>query len=384
MMFTSKDRVEGIIRRKFSKVKNSLDEDELSFVIEGLINQNNDLTRKLEHIQTLADDVDQRVQDSVVPENNLKAREQKKERERGSISISELEEAEQLIAIAKQEAEEIIWEKVLSAEQEAWDIVKAAEEEAETFKKLAREEATNIINEAKSKSEAAERKAREILTEALDKVDSIKALAEEEAGRLISEVKETAERMAEARISSAEEEGQNIIAKAVKTAELEAQRIKREAEKILLMSKKMGEDDVKDKFNAFCEELLSGTEYPDIRRAIPVTHANADKKEESLALYQGTVELSVKPPVALDRIVKLHRHLRANPGIRVMKMRGTKDKGLRMQLLLKDRTPLLDILRTLPEVKTASDLRQEAASKAGSPLFSSNKPVNRIVVRTKE
>ena len=314
-----------------------------------------------------------------------------------STAVSVSESMEIILAEARQKAEEIVWERVLWAEQQAWDTIEETEKEAEKIKRLAQDEAEGIIAEARMKSEAAERQAQQILNAAMEKVDSITALAKEEAGKLIAEVKTKAERMAELRVSRAEEEGQCIIEKAVKKAEAEARRIvdeavqkaeteaqhvKQEAERMLLMSRKLGEEEVKDQFNKFCEELVANTEYIASRKETLTAQVPVDKKE-SPVLYDGTVELAIKPPVALDRIVKLHRHLRATPQIRVMRMKATKDKGLRMQLLLKGRTPLLDILRALPEVKAVSTRPQNASKVTVTPAVGAGGAASRITVTTR-
>jgi hypothetical protein len=88
--------------------------------------------------------------------------------------------------------------------------------------------------------------------------------------------------------------------------------------------------------------------------------------------------------VTLDRIVKLHRHLREAPQIRVLNVKRSADKGLRMQLFLRDRTPLLDILKAMPEVKKVSALRSRAANEATSQRAAGEGAFSRVAVTTRE
>ncbi|UCC60672.1 MAG: DivIVA domain-containing protein, partial [Dehalococcoidia bacterium] len=110
-MLNAKDRIEELKGRKFRMSKNGLDEVEVSSLIESLINQNNDLIRKLER--------------------------------RGS--------AEEIAKQTKIEDGER--KTIASAEQQAREVIRAAEERAEAIKGSARVEAGNIIAEAKKKSE---------------------------------------------------------------------------------------------------------------------------------------------------------------------------------------------------------------------------------------
>ena len=379
-MFTSKGKAGEIQRQKFGAVDNGLDEAEVAALVSNLIDQNNDLLSKQEHLRSLTKLLEKAVLKAQEEADSILAEAEKEANAKVAAIITKAEtEAEELIAEARQRAEESAQEKIPQAEQRASDIIKAAEEEAEAIKGPARREAKGIVTEARQKSEAAERQSQELLIEATEKVESIKGLAEEEASRLIADVKQQAECLAKAKITKAEEEGQKIIEEAMNTAEIETQRIRQKAEQILLMSKKLGEDEIRENFERFCEGLLSSSTDAGEGVAALNGSGQADRKQ-NLALYDGTVELTIPPPIALDRIVKLHRHLRGTPDIKIMEMKGTADKGLRMQLHLRSRTPLLNILEAMPEVKKASDPPQRAGSIAHSQPATGKRPVRRIVV----
>jgi vacuolar-type H+-ATPase subunit H len=211
----------------------------------------------------------------------------------------------------------------------------------------------------------------------------MKDLAEQEASRLISEVKQRAERSAELKIAQAEDEGRRIIEEAVKTAEMEAQHIKGEAGQTLQVSKKLDTDRIQERFDKCFDEFPSGAADTGRSREIPADRTQVENKEE-LALYGGTVELAIRPPITLDRIVKLHRHLRGSPQVQVLNVERSADKGLKMRLLLRDRTPLLDVLKTLPEVKKVSTLQPADSNKAYAQGTGTKDNVQRIVVTTRE
>ena len=393
-MFTPHTNREEILGREFTIVKNGLDKDEVLSFVESLINRNNDLTDMLENIQPFSAGIEKLSNDDSVQTGGGEPKKKKEALKRGSLAFSNSEVkagmkakdeiADIIVSEALQRAQEMVAEKLSLAEQQAKDILETAEDEAREVRRQAKEEVDKTIAEARLKSEAAELAAQKILDEAAGNVDSIRTLAEDEATRLIDGVKERAEQLAREKISKAEEEGKHIIEEAVKTAEEEAQRVKQEAEFMLLISKKLGEDEIKENFDKFCTGLLlSSTEVKTGRQSSIVN--GPQEQRESQVLYEGSVELSIKPPVALDRIVKLHRHLRGTPQIKVVNMIGTKDKGLRMQLLLKDRTPLIDVLKALPEVKTISAQQQpyDTSKLSGLPV-KGKQPLRRIVLSTRE
>ena len=178
-MFTAKGRIEELFGRKFSIVKNGLDEVEVSSFIANLINQNDDLAKKLQCFKSSAEPVEQ---------------------------------TQRFTAQAEQSMADGVQDTIASAAQRAREIIKAAEERAEAIKGSATIEAVDIITDVKQKSDAAERQAQQILEEAAEKVESLQRLAEEEAGKLISEVRSKA-RMA------ANSEAERLIAEAERKAE---------------------------------------------------------------------------------------------------------------------------------------------------------------------
>jgi len=66
-------------------------------------------------------------------------------------------------------------------------------------------------------------------------------------------------------------------------------------------------------------------------------------------LFDGTVELALPPPVALDRMLQLHKHLKETPHIDVLNLGGSVDNGITIRILLDSPIPLLKILEGFPE-----------------------------------
>ena len=81
--------------------------------------------------------------------------------------------------------------------------------------------------------------------------------------------------------------------------------------------------------------------------------------KEALALYKGTIELAILPPVSLQQILQLHEHLRPITQMNVLNLGGSVDKGITIRICIATPIPLLKILRDLPEVEEASDELEE-------------------------
>jgi DNA-binding response OmpR family regulator len=81
--------------------------------------------------------------------------------------------------------------------------------------------------------------------------------------------------------------------------------------------------------------------------------------KEALALYNGTIELAILPPVSLQQILQLHEHLRPITQMNVLNLGGSVDKGITIRICIATPIPLLKILRDLPEVEKASDELEE-------------------------
>jgi vacuolar-type H+-ATPase subunit H len=309
-------KVKEIWGRQFRIVKNGLDEAEVFSFISRLIEKNSELSRKLEHVDSLkrlaekavmqaakqAQRIRQEAQESaneeaeaivnqakdqaqaeagtIISEAETSAQERlssseelgqdiintagEKAKAQAEAIISEAEgkakeKSETIIAEALQTAESTAQDKILSAEKRAEEIVREAQERADSVKSPATDEAINMLAEAKEKSESAETVAQEIIAKAEQEAASIKTLAEEESKRIISELNQQAEYSAELRVANAEEEGRRIIEEATRAAAIEAQRIKDEARQAVLKNRNVEDEQLKEKFDRLCDILLANS-----------------------------------------------------------------------------------------------------------------------------
>jgi F-type H+-transporting ATPase subunit b len=326
-MSTSNDRV------KRGKLQESVPpsdgrDGELTAFINSLIDQNAELAGKLENMDSL------------------------------------MELAEKTVIEAGKEAERIGAEAEKEANARAAAIVARAVEKAKVA-------AQKIVSRAKEKAEA---EARRIIDEAQKR-------AEESLQEKIS----SAEQQAQEIMKVAEGKGSLIIAEALQKAE-EAQLMRKEAEQLRESRQKTDECqavknpwDVPDEL--FMEQLVAQetktvstveNKYP--QSSVPEAAVSApqaasaektleqpshskeeEDKKESLASYDDIVDLALLPPVALDQMLKLHKHLKKNSRLKVVELKGSLDKGVTIRILVQSHTPLLNMLVVLPEVENVLD-----------------------------
>jgi vacuolar-type H+-ATPase subunit H len=254
-----------------------------------------------------------------------------------------------------------------------------------------------------------------MLTGAEEKAESIKTNAEKKANKIIYEAKERAEDLVNARTASAEKEAQSILEEAKAKAEQEAALIKQKSEQLLKRSRRITESDIKEKLKRVYQELLSSLEEfeettvlpieeekgTEAAKLEPIVHAKAEEEteelqrqppppeekvesKEGLPLYEGTVELIIPPPIGLDRMLQLHKHLRNIPNIEVLNLGVSADKSITIRVTLENPTPLRSILEDLPEVEMATDAPQDAAMTTSTKKTGEKTPVKRIIVTTKK
>jgi DNA-binding response OmpR family regulator len=83
-------------------------------------------------------------------------------------------------------------------------------------------------------------------------------------------------------------------------------------------------------------------------------------QEENTVLYNGTVELSFSHPVNLQQILQFYNTLKQVRQVDVVDVAGLVDNNITIKLLLETPTPLVKILKVLPEVEEISDRSQNA------------------------
>jgi F0F1-type ATP synthase membrane subunit b/b' len=421
-MDTSDGKIKDIWGRKFKIVKNGLDEGEVFSFIGGLIDQNNDLSNKLQHLDSLKKLAERTVIEAEKQAEVIRKEIEEKANTKAASIVSKAEkdakvEADRIISEVKQKVEQDAQVKITAAIQQGQNLIKEAEEKGEALKNSANQEASKIIAEAKQNSSAIEQQAQDVLKKAEEKAETIKANADKKAAKILADAKEKAEDLVKAKTASAEKEALSILEEARIKAEKESVLIKQKSEMLLKKSKKIAESEIKEKFKKVYQGFISSLEGIDetsIEMAISEEVANAEfskaeatasaqaevitresqdqpslryvereTKEGPVDLYQGDIELVIPPPLSLDRMLQLHKHLRNTPQIEVLNLGVAADKSITIRILLENPVPLLNILEGLPEVDKALDSPQDAEAIAAIRKSGEKPPAKRIIVTTK-
>ena len=420
-MDTSNGKTKEQLRPKFKTVKNGLDEAEVFSYINELVEQNKNLSNKLEHLDSLirlaektvieADNESQRIKKEIEENANTKAATVIAEAEKKAKT-----EANSVIVEAQRRAEHRTQELIAAAEQQAQSILKDAEAKAEKIESNANEEANNAIAEAKQNALSIEQQAQDTLKSAQEKAEVIKSDADKKATRILSEAKEKADDLLKLGTANAEKEAQIILKEA-----------KEKAEQVLKKSKKVAETEIREKLKKVYHGLLSSLEGIEEETIMPIIEeskgaeepapepeapmssisieatimaeelqeqplpsqkkerrAKEAKAKEGSKLYEGNMELVIPPPLGLDRMLQLHKHLRNIPDAKVLNLGVAADKSITIRVLLENPTPLLDILADLPEVEKASDDQHESEISATTRRSGDKAPIKRITVITKK
>ena len=238
---------------------------------------------------------------------------------------------------------------------------------------------------------------KEAEREANARVASIVARAEESLEEKLS----LAEQQAQEIMKAAEEKGSQIITEALKKAE----QLRESSQKTEQCQAVKNPWDVPDqlfaepvgaretKAVAMAEEKPPEPSIPDAAVSTaptasvekPVEQPSRGKEEgdtkESIAAYDDIVDLALLPPIALDQMLKLHKHLKKNPRVKVVELKGSLDKGVTIRILVQAHTPLLSTLASLPEVEKVSDEPIEVG-KISSAHRKGNGPRTRTIAVT--
>lgn len=298
------------------------------------------------------------------------------------------EEADGVRAEAEKKANTRVTELTARAEEEARVKAEATGNEA---REKAKAEAEGIRTEAERKAEEsarqkltwAEERAVEMAKAAGDKAEATRKLAEEEAAKITADAREQAEQ--------------------------EASQTRDEARRLLLESRKIAESEIselKGRFLKACEGVFSeAAVYPRERQgdngemqvqtvfepvqAAPVSLESPAEPPEApkgdgktSTTFHGDVELVVMPPVSLERLLDLYRHLRSTPEIKVLYMKGAPNNAVNIRVYIPDPLPLMNVLEALPEVESVSDRRKVIDRLLPARRKGSDQSVRTVVVTT--
>jgi len=211
--------------------------------------------------------------------------------------------------------------------------------------------------------------------------ERIKSEAEKEANASVADIVATAAERANLEahriIAQAKQGSEDSMAEVQKKAEQEALLMRKEAEQPLASSKQTAQnpgtvsEELCARLNndarikaASMEEEDKSPEPPETEADIcvqlnvfvekPVEEPSCSKEEgddnESPAQYDDFVDLALLPPITLDEMLKVHKHLKRNPGVKVLDLKGSLHRGLWIRFIVQAHTPLLNVFEALSEV----------------------------------
>jgi DNA-binding response OmpR family regulator len=103
------------------------------------------------------------------------------------------------------------------------------------------------------------------------------------------------------------------------------------------------------------------------------------EQEENTSLYKGMVELSFSHPVNFQQVLQFYNTLKHVRQVDVVDVAGLVEKNVTIELLLETLTPLVKILKVLPEVEEISDGFQNTENLISGGQEETS-PVKRIVI----
>lgn len=102
---------------------------------------------------------------------------------------------------------------------------------------------------------------------------------------------------------------------------------------------------------------------------------------DSAALYDGVVELLFPPPIVVGNVLKLKRHLKAKARTRMVGVGVSRYNGISLKLRLPQPTPLVKVIKALPEVREVSAERRITAKAQATGKTVDNLPTGRLTVK---
>jgi vacuolar-type H+-ATPase subunit H len=172
-------------------------------------------------------------------------------------------------------------------------------------------------------------------------------------------------------IDEAIQEGHLIIQKAEEKAESIIEEARGQAQTILAQASQKAEQKAPSSITE------AEKRSPEEVRLNPQKNAGVD----SAALYEGVVELLFPPPIVVGSVLKLKRHLKAKVRTRMVGVGVSRYDGVSLKLRLPQPTPLVKVIKALPEVREVSAERRITAKAQASGKTADNLPTGRLTVK---
>jgi len=81
--------------------------------------------------------------------------------------------------------------------------------------------------------------------------------------------------------------------------------------------------------------------------------------KDRLALHNDVIELTISPAVNLEQIMQFQSRLNSIRQLKVLDINGSVEKDVIIRLSLENPVPLLDILKTMPEIEKVAETLEE-------------------------
>jgi hypothetical protein len=409
---------------KFKIVDNGLDEAEVYSFVDGLTNQYSHFAERLEHLDTLVSRLADQYGNLArklehldkLPETDLKDIHTADDDistlkhpdilntpTNGNSADFDIDKLENLDALTKF-AERTVVEaakqaKIIKTEMEEKAKVKANSIIAHAMEK-ASIEASRIITEAKLTTTES---GKQIIAASQQEAQNLNNIDRGEVDRLVAEANKVTEQKVQAILSNVKEK-----------VEESAQIVKQGAEQLKTKGSDVKKEELKGLFDGIHNNLLSILELfespPNISTGEDATSAEdddtetgehmqpeptskksqekktssqAEQAENSTDIFDGTIELALPPPVALDIMLQLHKHLKEAPHVEVLNLGGSVEKGITIRIITDTPIPLLQVIGELPEVEAVSEEQPDGDENVPSRQSDEDPPVRRIIVTTK-
>jgi len=411
------ERKKELWGHKFKIVNNGLDEAEVYSFVDSLTNQYGTLAKQLEHLDSVVSRLSHQYNNLATKLEHLDSP-TNHHTERHAAELNDgLERLDLLRTLSNGDTIEVDSDKLKNlhalarfAERAINEATKRANTTETEIEEKARAKAISIVASAEEKARAeADAIIAETEMRATERGEEIIAAAQQEAQQLLEDAQQRVEAIEAPAQDDAEQKAQDILREVKKRAEESAQLAKQEADQLLAEGKQITEGEIKGVFENIQRNLLSlvevfeepsakstkkgsavpGRSKTEAAEPVPTeetTEATTDETEEERdpEFFTGTVELALPPPVVLDRMLQLHKHLKRTPNVDVLNLGGSVDKGITIRVLVQKPTPLLKVIAKLSEVEEASEELPDADKTVPSRQTGEKTPIRRIIVTTKE
>ena len=317
---------------QFRTAKNGLDQDDVSSFIDNLTSQHDDLTERLHDVDSLIHLAENTIVEAGKQAKTIEAEIEEEARVKAASLIAEAEEkARADVERLLDEVRENARAETASIHEEAEQLGVATRQKVENEIKQAFEAVCADIFAGKYSGETPETVVIDAQSER-ESVDEVDTTLIETTDTTTQETFDHLDQ--DSQVDEIEDEC--VPATIVEQNDLEAQAAPDEAFVVEAAYQP--------------DESASAELEDDLTPPPDDGDASADE------LCQGHVELRIPPPIALDRVLRMHRELKENPQIDVRSFAVSAEDGVKVELSLPSAMPLISILESIPGVTDVTSM----------------------------